>query len=334
MPFGIYQLIEAGLMRGHWSPSLSVTSASNNHEHLPNSRRTAELISRFGPTVLIGGPRTVDINDENAFTDAVPRKKKPPRSRVVQLTPAEGGGWTYEIEWRGETLTFGRFTSRAAASAERAKTLPTLGSPYKIPYSIFSDIPATYWEEETQGDEQVGGVQATNGVHRVRARVRMSSDGKVYLDRLYVESGGEITASVLREIPTTRMLGQAVASVNALKHERVATWNETRRFRENAPVPSWALESGEVSRPSVGRPALSQDSLREIAEACVNEYDGGRRGLDQRVAQRLGLPITTVRDRKVRARKAGWLAEARPGVRSADAGPRLQHAWHEERGTS
>ncbi|MFC0452317.1 hypothetical protein [Rhodococcus jostii] len=71
-----------------------------------------------------------------------------------------------------------------------------------------------------------------------------------------------------------------------------------------------------------GRPTLSDDHLREVARAYLDEATRGT-GLTRRLSKRFDRPEATIRDWIGAARRRGFLSAAAPGRRGASAGPHL-----------
>jgi hypothetical protein len=127
-----------------------------------------------------------------------------------------------------------------------------------------------------------------------------------------------ITAGTLKAIPLGRLLAQVHADLY-------------RRASDAPKNEQWARHVVEVFNASptetsvrTGRPALSDDLLREVAIAYLTEAEKGP-GLTSRVADRFNRPSETIRDWIRASRKRGYLTKADPGRRGAAPGPRLLH---------
>lgn len=73
-----------------------------------------------------------------------------------------------------------------------------------------------------------------------------------------------------------------------------------------------------------GRPAITDDLLRQLTEAYLEETaDGAPSGPLARVAARFDRPTETIRTWLARARKEGWLAPAVKGRAGGEPGPKL-----------
>lgn len=127
-----------------------------------------------------------------------------------------------------------------------------------------------------------------------------------------------ITPSLLREIPLARLMAQIYADL-------------TRRAPTADPDEQWArhvltvAEAARAGGPDTvrRRGALSDALLRQVAEVCIEEAQGGR-GLWRRVGERLGEPESRVRDLVRAARARGYLSsEVDHGKRDVKPGQRL-----------
>ena len=74
-----------------------------------------------------------------------------------------------------------------------------------------------------------------------------------------------------------------------------------------------------------GRPRLKDAIIFRAAEAYLRHYNNGvHRGLLQKVADELGVPLKTAADHVRRARSAGFLSQGERGRAGATPGPRFQ----------
>jgi transposase-like protein len=136
-----------------------------------------------------------------------------------------------------------------------------------------------------------------------------------------------VTPALLRKIPLARLLAQT--------HQRLL---QVEFAPEGiAPTPQWLTHVQNVEEASrtttgrgPGRPRISDEELRRVAEAYLEEDVHGR-GITQRLADRFGLQPATMRDRIAAARARGFLSPASAGQRGAAPGWRLMGTTYDPR---
>lgn len=129
---------------------------------------------------------------------------------------------------------------------------------------------------------------------------------------------GGITSAVLRELSPPRAIQEAAAGLE--EFAAPGTFGELLlRWRTEAVQ---AYERTLPSGPKGGRPRLSDEHLRAVALAYLEELNRGR-GLLKRIGERFEVSEGTVRGWVHLARKAGFLAPAQQGKRGSGPGPRL-----------
>lgn len=135
--------------------------------------------------------------------------------------------------------------------------------------------------------------------------------------------GEGVTPSLLRKVPLPRLIAQVHADLLATA-ERGDMYSGG-----DVPTPLW-LKNLQALTPAVpqkdarkgGRPAVSEDLLRQVAVAYLAEQHAGR-GLHDRIADRISQPAKRVPDLIRLARAADLLTPAAPGKRGAAPGPQL-----------
>lgn len=134
---------------------------------------------------------------------------------------------------------------------------------------------------------------------------------------------GGVTQRLLRDTPLAGILKAA----RALAAWENAQREGTRAFLGEEPVSGLFLPEDLRVPHTSGRTALTDDLLRQVAMAFIDETGPGKdRKALQRVAQRFDRPEGTVRGWIARARQEGWLAPGSKGRIGAESGPRLR-AW-------
>jgi hypothetical protein len=115
---------------------------------------------------------------------------------------------------------------------------------------------------------------------------------------------GHITSKLLRRIPTGAIIAAAQSAGLA--------------GPEAEAVPA------RIEKRQPGRQPLSDDLLRDIAEAYLRETAPGMpRGSITRLAEQYGKPKPMIARWVMRARGDGWLGPAAPGREGGEPGPRL-----------
>lgn len=135
------------------------------------------------------------------------------------------------------------------------------------------------------------------------------------LDIRALESGRPVSAAQVRMLPVGKLLAaiQSVGREETVQREVRAALAEA----EHAPAQP-------VSQRRGGRPPITPELLRQVAEAYLEETAEGKppRALG-RIAERFDRPQETIRTWLARARKEGWLAPAVKGRLGGEPGPRL-----------
>jgi hypothetical protein len=131
-----------------------------------------------------------------------------------------------------------------------------------------------------------------------------------------------LPTSLMRQIPLSRLMAQV--RVDLVR--RAATAPAREQWAQHVLAVAGSLEDEPIRGP--GRAALSDDLLFDVAVAYLEEAEHGR-GVWGRMATRLGQPEARVRELIRAARKRGYLSDAEPGKRDAQAGPRMLAEMHD-----
>ncbi|MGW3910570.1 hypothetical protein ACWEBX_03445 [Streptomyces sp. NPDC005070] len=139
-------------------------------------------------------------------------------------------------------------------------------------------------------------------------------------------SGQTVQLTRLEVRPTDPAAALTAAQVKGLPFGRVVSSLQTLLALNEGRLPA-----GPATRPEKpesprrgGRPAITDDLLRQLAEAYLEETaEGAPSGPLTRVAARFDRPTETIRTWLARARKEGWLAPAVKGRAGGEPGPRL-----------
>lgn len=125
-------------------------------------------------------------------------------------------------------------------------------------------------------------------------------------------SEGAVTASMVNRVPVGRIVGSL---------QTLLTLDRARREGAGAT----RTEPAKVeTRRRGGRPRVTEDQLRQLAEAYLAETAEGKPARPlARIAEQFGRPEETVRTWLARARKEGWLAPGVKGRAGGEPGPRL-----------
>jgi hypothetical protein len=130
-----------------------------------------------------------------------------------------------------------------------------------------------------------------------------------------------ITSSLLRSLSPSRIAAEAAHAALEDFPGQDVWWASLRVKWAKEEVVEHRLQDQPGPRP--GRPKLSDDLLRDVAIAYLEEMRAGR-GVLRRLGERFERPETTIRDWVRIARREGWLGPAaKSGRRGADPGPRL-----------
>lgn len=170
----------------------------------------------------------------------------------------------------------------------------------------------------------------------VTGKLKPTDSGLAFTELLIRPLGdNEITTSTLRAVPLGRILQIVQAQLAHLEavDDAAAAFGARRR-------PKWEraiAEKANQPRPRLGRPSLTDDHLRMVAETLLDELSHGpARGVHQRLADRLSKEVgrvlspDTVRDWVRVARKHDWLAATKQGRPGAEPGSRLLQARKED----
>lgn len=159
---------------------------------------------------------------------------------------------------------------------------------------------------------------------------RMADASEASVPRVAVSvAAGGVTSGVLRDVP----IGWVHLALGEVRKIRGNVLEMA--MRETSPGEPWfghaVADAAAVPRRRPGRPALSDEHLRHVAELVLQDSGMPNRGsVHRRVGEKLNLLPPTVRDHIAAARRAGWLAPTSAGRRDAAPGPRLRAAWEEE----
>lgn len=123
---------------------------------------------------------------------------------------------------------------------------------------------------------------------------------------------GVVTASMVNRVPVGRIVGSL---------QTLLTLDKARREGPRA-------NAAETAKPAKqrrgGKPRITDEQLRELAEAYLVETAEGKPGRPlSRIAEQFGRPEETVRTWLARARKEGWLAPGVRGRAGGEPGPKL-----------
>ncbi|MFD9517687.1 hypothetical protein [Streptomyces sp. NPDC059979] len=179
----------------------------------------------------------------------------------------------------------------------------------------YTGLPITLGES-TDGETRPfsfddGGVTVT-GAARLSGRT-------VRLTRLEVRPSdptAALSAVQVKNLP----FGRIVSSLQTL-----LALEEARRGGTQLPTAERTASREEPGHPRRGgRPLITDDLLRQLAEAYLEETAAGKpAGALRRVAARFDRPTETIRTWLARARKEGWLAPAVKGRAGGEPGPKL-----------
>lgn len=123
--------------------------------------------------------------------------------------------------------------------------------------------------------------------------------------RLEIEPDNEdVTAGLTRRIQTGELLTQLRSAIPP---------------PENVAIPSKPMSSGRLG----GCPPLTDDHMRNVASAYLEETRGRAPGAMKRMADRFERPEETIRTWVARARRDGWLGPSVRGRAGAEPGPLL-----------
>lgn len=149
---------------------------------------------------------------------------------------------------------------------------------------------------------------AVNG----RARMEGSAAQLLSIEIRPTPPSETVTASLVKAIPVGRITG-SIQTLLALD-----------RARRQGAVASETREPEASQSRRGGKPSVTGDLLRELAEAYLSETSEGKPPHPLgRIAERFGRPEETVRTWLARARKEGWLAPGVKGRAGGEPGPRL-----------
>lgn len=133
-------------------------------------------------------------------------------------------------------------------------------------------------------------------------------------------SSSGVTAGLLRKIP----VGEILASVRTKAAWEAAQKAGTRVLLGEEPIAGVFREGDETKPRRSGRAPLTQELLRDVAVAYIEENAPGKpAGAMKRIAERFGKPEETMRNWVTRARRDGWLGPSVKGRAGAEPGPRL-----------
>ncbi|MFF6939987.1 hypothetical protein [Streptomyces lavendulae] len=185
------------------------------------------------------------------------------------------------------------------AEAGRAAMALTAYRPAPFDGTGIGDVHEFAWD----GD----GIRATGEITR-------RAHGLV-ITRLEVLAGDDahagLTHQLLRQIP----LGEILAEARTYRPELEASYLRMQDGPSAATLPP-------------GRVPITDDLLRQVALVYLEESGPGKgRAALQRLAERFGRPVGTVRTWLGRAREEGWLGPGVQGRLGADPGPRLLDEW-------
>ncbi|MET7890620.1 hypothetical protein [Streptomyces mirabilis] len=145
------------------------------------------------------------------------------------------------------------------------------------------------------------------------------------------EPDGAVSASLVRNVP----VGQITASLRILLTLDRARRDGVSYNFPSGPPPGYKytpLVDDPPKQPRRGgKPAVTEDRLRAVAEAYLAETAPGKPAHPLgRLAEQFGSPQETVRTWISRARREGWLAPGVKGRAGGEPGPKLLSAQLED----
>ncbi|MFC0623213.1 hypothetical protein [Kribbella deserti] len=163
--------------------------------------------------------------------------------------------------------------------------------------------------------------------------VLVEHEGAVVVRSLHLEpedrttpSGG-ITTNLLRELSPGRAVAAAAARLSGGLDPQ--SWEDLRLIHAQRDASEFGPPADESRGP--GRPRLSDDHLRAVALAYLEELKGGP-GVLKRLGRRFDREWQTMRDQVRIARRRGYLTDApKAGRKGAMPGPRLLEHDDEQR---
>lgn len=131
------------------------------------------------------------------------------------------------------------------------------------------------------------------------------------------ELPGGVTQRFLRDVPLASVLRAVRAYLSLMEAQRRGTSAFLPATGLSAPTDAELIDTS-------GRVEVTDELLRQVALVFIDESAPGKdSNAVQRVAQRYGRPVGTVRTWIARARKDGWLEPGSKGRIGAEPGPRL-----------
>lgn len=200
-----------------------------------------------------------------------------------------------------------------------------------------ADVRANNESEGVRDDAEVRTDATTAVVQETdewRARwVIAEQDGRPVARSLTIEPTvqrtppGGVTSNLLRELSSS----QAIAAVNErLQRPLEADWPVGLNIKWARRDIEEMIEAPSDPTPKPGRPRLSDELLRDVAIAYLEEQARGR-GVLRRLAERFNRPEPTLRDWVRLARVRQWLGPApKQGRGGGGPGPRLLTANSED----
>lgn len=155
------------------------------------------------------------------------------------------------------------------------------------------DVFGFYWHTPNGGIEADGGISRSAGgvvISEVRVSTQMSSG---------------VTHQMLRSVPLGEILAVARAELTSADD---------------------AVQAHPIVVPPGKHTAMTDELLRNVARAYLEESSGKGRGVVKRLQERFDRPEGTIITWISRARKEGWLGPAVSGRVGAEPGPKLM-AW-------
>lgn len=211
---------------------------------------------------------------------------------------------------------------------------PGFGDVLRAAERAYTGLPITL-EDPTPEDEKsdVRRFTYSGPEWAIRGQVRDEASGPrlLSLEIRAAEPDGAVSASLVRNVP----VGQITASLRILLTLDRARRDGVSYNFPSGPPPGYKytpLVDDPPKQPRRGgKPAVTEDRLRAVAEAYLAETAPGKPAHPLgRLAEQFGSPQETVRTWISRARREGWLAPGVKGRAGGEPGPKLLSAQLED----
>lgn len=202
---------------------------------------------------------------------------------------------------------------------------PTMGDLLKAAERAYQGFPITFEEptpEELEAHERRFAYEGPEWAVSGRVRDEEGGPRLLSLEIRPTDPDGAVSAALVRGIP----VGKIVAS---LRTRLVIDRSYREGVRYDSPSGARYEYTPLVEDPPKpqrrgGKPAVTDERLRAVAEAYLAETAPGQPGRPlPRLAEKFGSPEETVRTWIARARKEGWLAPGVKGRAGGEPGPKL-----------